>query len=322
MILRICLTAIIGLALSLTACQKGSSGKPGENSYVKETATSGEIHITVDETFKPILESVIHTFEATYPKAKVHATYLPGEEAIRSMLEHDSIRLAITTRQLEYPERQMLKKQMTTDKVSILARDAVALIVNQDNPVSQIDYKRLEQVLSGEATNWQQLDPAAKLGDIALVFDNESSSTLQFLRDSAYQGLEVSKKAFSAKTNPAVVDYVSKTPGAIGVIGVSWISDSDDNVATGFTEKIKVLKVQNTSKCSYPGTHFQPYQGLIHQNCYPLSRYVYSVLRETKTGLGTGFVAYIAGEQGQRIILKSGLVTAYGIPRIVQFPKK
>ena len=66
------------------------------------------------------------------------------------------------------------------------------------------------------------------------------------------------------------------------------------------------------------GNYYKPYQGYIADGTYPFIREVYIINRETFTGLGTGFVNFVAGEKGQRILLKTGLVPATMPIRLVQ----
>ncbi len=117
-------------------------------------------------------------------------------------------------------------------------------------------------------------------------------------------------------SNKAVVDYVSQKPNAIGLIGVSWISDRDDSTAIQFLKSIRVASVSRDDEA------VQPYQAYIANRQYPLCRDVFVISREARTGLGTGFTAFVAGDKGQRIVLKSGMVPATMPVRIVSVTKK
>jgi phosphate transport system substrate-binding protein len=112
------------------------------------------------------------------------------------------------------------------------------------------------------------------------------------------------------------VDYVSKNKNALGLIGVEWISDSDDSTTNTFLSKVKVVGVSGDS------IHFQPYQAYMALKHYPLTRTITTINREGRTGLGTGFVAFFASERGQRIVLKAGLVPKTMPLRIVQVNPK
>lgn len=288
----------------------------------RESSTSGDIYITADESFQPVVEAEIQNFMGLYPDAKVTAIYLPGEEAITAMLNGDSIRMVIATRELTREEENILKAQTTSSKPSRLATDAIAWVIHRDNMDSVLTRAQMEGILSGEISSWKEINPASPLGDITLVFDNALSSTVRYMQDSVLEGRAITSKVFAADTNPEVLEYVGKTPNALGIIGVSWISDQDDEKATGFKQHIRTMKLESQKECSYEGDFFQPYQGFIFEECYPLTRGVYAILRESSFGLGTGFVSYLASDPGQRIILKAGLVPDRSPTRVTKWPSK
>jgi len=64
-----------------------------------------------------------------------------------------------------------------------------------------------------------------------------------------------------------------------------------------------------------------PDQGLIYDKSYPFTRKINIVSRETFSGLGSGFISWFSSEQGQRIVLKAGLVPATMPIRLIQFKK-
>ena len=83
-----------------------------------------------------------------------------------------------------------------------------------------------------------------------------------------------------------------------------------------FIRKIHVLAI--SQQFVNDGSYYRPYQGSIFDKSYPFVREVYLISRETFAGLGTGFIQWATGEQGQRIVLKSGLVPATMPIRLVQ----
>ena len=326
---------ITGVAICLilfSSCSPGgnkgstvAADKPYKPISVKESSTSGEITIVVDETYQPILESAIETFQGTYPDANITALYQPGEKAVETMLNSDTVRLVITSRALSKKEERFLLDQSTSAKTSRIATDAVAFITHPDNPISRMASFELEDILTGKVQNWNDINPKGKKEKITITFDNAQSSTLKFLRDSILVERQLTtENIFASNSNPEVIDYVAQSPNALGIIGVPWISDQDDDKAIGFLEKVNVLGIIPEYECSFSTEYaaFQPYQAFIKQNCYPYSRGIYTILRESKFGLGSGFVAYLAHDQGQRIFHKAGLVPDQGITRIVKFPSK
>src|ERR1044071_2211367 len=151
-----------------------------------------------------------------------------------------------------------------------------------------------------------------------IVFDHQNSSIARFVRDSLLNGAPLPANTFAAGDNTAVVDYISKDKTAVGLIGVSWISDHDDSVANRFLGSINVVGLKNEGQDDY----YKPYQAYIAQKFYPLTRDIIINIREGRAGLGTGFTSFVAGEKGQRVILKAGLVPATMPIRLVQIKRE
>jgi phosphate transport system substrate-binding protein len=71
-----------------------------------------------------------------------------------------------------------------------------------------------------------------------------------------------------------------------------------------YVNKINVLEVKDTNNTNY----YSPTQNNIAEGKYPLARDLYIINCQGYSGLGMGFASFIAGDIGQRIVLKSGLV--------------
>ncbi|WP_349316449.1 substrate-binding domain-containing protein [Chitinophaga sp. MM2321] len=268
---------------------------PNPNAKKLDTSSEGTIHISVDETYKPLIDSEIKVFESLYPKAHIIPTYKPEADCFKDLL-NDSARLVIVTRDFNQEERDYIKKTKITPNSLLLAWDALALVVNNSNPDSILTMDQVRAIMDGTDTErkWQ------------LVFDNANSSTVRYIRDSINKGKPLPTTTMAAKTNPEVIDYVSKNKNAIGVIGVSWISDPDDSLAMAFTNKVRVVKLRADG-----GSEFvRPYQAYIGIGSYPLKRGFYYCLKETHHGLGTGFATFLGSYEGQLVIKQARLFPA------------
>lgn len=304
--LALCATAVLPI---LGSCGGDNAKGPAT------TATTGIIPLSVDESFAPIIDQEIAVFENAYPDASLLPVYGSEVDAINLLLS-DSVYLAITTRPLTEAEEAGLEQKLLFAKPVLLASDAVALIVNRANQDSLLSVGQLRKILSGEITSWKQLDPKSSLGEITFVFDNPNSGMLRYLRDSLMGGAPLSDKLFAQNGNREVIDYVEKTPGALGVVGVSWVMDMADTTLLSFDPKIRVMALTEQAVPD-PYNTFKPYQAYIATGEYPLSRHVYAILSEPYAGLATGFTTFLAGYKGQRVILRAGLVPATQSLRIV-----
>jgi len=294
-----------------------SCHKKDKNGKQLDTATTGEIGIAVDESFATLIAAEINTFQGLYRYAKINAHYLPENNAIEQLVT-DSVQLAIVSRKLtpketEYIEEQKLK--IATVKVAV---DAIALIVNKQNVDTLLSYEQVLDIMKGKIQNWKQVNAQSALSDIKIVFDSNNSSTVRYVKDSLVQNAQLPSNCFAVNSNPKVIDYVSDNVNAFGLIGVGWISDQDDSVSRGFLDKIKVVYVSAPHQAKSETEFYQPYQAYISQQLYPFCRDILVVSRETRVGLGSGFIAFLASDTGQRIVLKSGLLPATMPLRIIK----
>ena len=307
------LGVVLALASALTSCNR--TDKNG-NLKVDDTPTTGQLPISVDETFAPVLTTEVDTFQKLYPYAKVTAEYVPEEDVTRALLDGNA-RVVVLSRELNATERAAFEKEKIVPRTVRVGTDGLAIIVHPTNADSTFTMSQLRDIFTGKTTRWEQLSGGKSgLGEINVVFDASHSSTTRYVQDSIARGTPLTKRVFATKSNPALIDYVATHPSAIGVIGANWISDRDDKAVETFLGKVRVAGVAAGAGAK-PDEYLQPYQAYLALKTYPLRRSLYMISREARTGLGTGFVSFVAGPQGQLIILKSGLLPATGQARIV-----
>lgn len=291
----------IGWILLVTAAGCHNSGKRPQ-----DTPTSGTIKISVDESFKPLLDTEISVFQDLNPEAHLIAQYKSEADCFTDLI-NDSAQLIITTRELNPQETKYFEGLRMPMKQKPIARDAVALIVNPENSDSNFTMGEIRAIMGGaDSTKYD------------LVFDHQNSSLVRFAIDSINDGKPLPAATKAADGCAAVVDYVATHKNAMGVIGVSWVSNPYDSTGLSFLDKIKVAGVMSDSTYRYlqqnPGFnphaaeyaryYFKPYQAYIALRSYPLTRTVYFVMREPYFGLGTGFANFLGGNKGQMIIGK------------------
>lgn len=290
--------SLVGLFICLLIAGCSSSDSP------TDTPTTGNLTISVDETFKPFIDSEISTFEGIYTYADIEVTYKPEIDAFNDLLA-DTVKLIIASRPFNKEELEVFKKWEIVPRITKIAYDGVALISSKDQADSNITMAELRDLLSGKSVK--------SFDNTKVVFDNSKSGTISYMRNKT--GIsEFSKNCFAVNSNEAVIDYVSKQSNSIGIIGANWISDRDDSTNLSFLKSVRVLEVGADDS-----EYFKPFQAYIAQKNYPLWREIYVLSKEAYTGLGSGLTAFLASERGQRIILKSGLVPATMPVRFVEF---
>jgi len=298
----------------LVGCNKSKS--PVSN----ETTTRGDIRIGVDDAYQLLADTEIATFQSLYKYSSIKPIYATEDSVLKLFLA-DSVRLMITSRKLTQNEEAYLKENLIIPRTTHVAWDALAFIVNKSNPDSGFRYNQLKDIFLGNITTWKEVNPASKLGKLEVVFDNQGSSNVRMVMKKFGITGTLPDYCYSANTNNKVIDYVETHPHAIGIISVNWISDSDDSITHAFLKRVKVLGI--SPEFDPEGNDFvKPHPAFIADKSYPFIREVYTISRETFSGLGRGFIQFVANDQGQRIVLKMGMVPATMPVRLIKVRKE
>lgn len=282
-----------------------------------------------DNSFENIMEQEIDVFEYVYPKNFVLCQYVPQAVAVDSLLSGNT-RTAVIGRDLTKDERIAMKKKWPNTRSMKIAVDAVALITNSENAVNFLSLKEIADVLTGETTKWSDLSPDGADRTINVVFDSEGSGLATFMRDSVLDGRPFGPNVHSAGSVQKVFDTVKELKGAIGIIGVSWLTRDlearTDTAALAETVKylqsdeavvgqeindrmdasgVKVLGVMNDKALTY-----KPYQQYIYDGSYPLTRPIYMITTGSPVGAAGRFYTFVTSGDGQKLIMKTGIMPA------------
>ena len=302
---------LITIAFGFGACA------PQGGAATDETPTRGNINISIDESYQPVFDSEIRTFTSFYPYATINASYKPETDVINDLIR-DSARVIVVGSKLTAAQDSFLRQSLVIARTTLIAYDAVAFIVNKDNADSLFRYSTIKSMFTGEIDTWKQINAKSKLGKIKLVFDHAGSSNIRYLKHMFIREGNLPEICYAVKNNAEVVNFVENNKDAIGVIGVNWISDPEDSTTINFKSRVQVVHVSNQF---IESEYYGPYQGFIAQKSYPFIREVYMISRETFSGLGSGFIQWVAADQGQRILLKGGLLPATMPIRLMQVTK-
>jgi len=279
------------LAVCWFSCKEKSTAE------LADTPASGTIKISVDESFKPVIEEEIRVYEATYPGTRIDAAYKPEWECFNDFLSDSSTRMAIITHGLNFNQSTYLADSLGyRPKWQRVATDAVCIIVNAASSDTLFTRERLASQLQGKINRNQ-----------VMVFDGaQQTGAVRFIRDSILKGDHFDTSVVKAAQNSEeVIEYVKTHENAIGFVGISWIGNPEDSAQVNNLKKVKIGYVQ-CDVCE--GKPFvKPGQQTILRRSYPLVRGLYFLLRENHIGLGTGFAGFLQLERGQLIFRRAYL---------------
>ncbi len=286
------LILLLGFAFFQMGCKPRKMNAPENDSPAK-----GTLHISVDESFKPVMEEQIRMYEASYPEAKIVASYKPEAECLRDFFTDSLTKMIFVTRGLTYKEDKYLHDSLHYfPAYAAVASDAVAIIVNKNSNDTLFTLDRLQKQLLGKENRTQ-----------TIVFDGlNATSTVRFITDSVLKGSNFDTSVVkAAASSMEVINYVSNNPNAIGLIGINWIGNPEEPAQVESLKKVKIAYVQ-CDLCE--GKPFvKPMQQNIMNHRYPLVRGLYYILKENYMGLGTGFSSFLKFERGQLIFKRAYL---------------
>lgn len=207
-----------------------------------------------------------------------------------SALIDGSTDIAMASRPMKFDEKLKLQQAGKNPIEKTVAWDALAVIVNPKNAVSQLTRQQLEDIFTGKITNWKQVGGADQK---IVVYSRESSSgTYEFFKEHILKNKNYKSDILSMPATGAIIQSVSQTPGAVGYVGVAYLNKS-----------IKPLKV------SMDGTTFvAPSYATAKDKTYPVVRPLYFYYLKSNEKKIASFLDYTVGAKGQAIAKEMGYI--------------
>src|SRR5690606_11868458 len=281
-----------------TRTEQGSTSSEEKvtSSGAKEDILIGELNVVVDETVLPLIKEQEEVFLSAYPNTKLNIIAKPELLAVRELLSKTA-GVAILARELNEKEYDYFEKRSIKPRVFPVWTDAIVVVANTKQPDTTVTISYLVQAMKGERVDQKKI-----------VLDNLNSSTFRHLKELGKLDKVVANFVEAQASSEKVLEGVANDPNKIGVLGFNIYLD----LITSFPDKdnIRVLSVQNTIGELADNIYYKPSQSTIAAEQYPLRRTFYVQNYQPNLGLGIGFSAFLTGDRGQRIVLKSGLVPA------------
>ncbi len=274
----------------------------------EQTILKGHARIIVDEEVFPIVEDAYWVFKTQYP-AELTLDSLPESEGVNALLSGKAD-IAILTRKLTKKEEGKFRSEGIKPRITPFAKDAVVFLTNVSSRDTVINLSDVISFLRGESS------PIKKL-----VFENPNSGSVRLLDSLAGLNKSPKKNVYSLDSHESVLKYIAENENVIAVTALNPILQPYEKWEP-YMKKVKVMGVRNVKSAKKDDTYYKPNQTNLALGTYPLVRTLYLLNYQGKAGLGTGFASYLAGQDGQRIVLKSGLLPERTPSRIINIRKE
>lgn len=241
------------------------------------------------DTVLPVAQQTAERFMNLNPDARVTVTGGGTGVGISALMDNTT-EIAMASRPIKFSEKMKVKAAKQEVDEVIVAYDALAVVVHPSNPVSKLTRQQLEEIFRGKITNWKQVG-----GDDRkiVVYSRETSSgTYEFFKESALKNKNYMPSSLSMPATGAIIQSVSQTKGAIGYVGLAYVSP-----------RTKTLAI------SYDGKHYAtPTVENATNKTYPIVRPLYYYYNTAHKAEVAPLLAFILSPEGQNIIKKSGYI--------------
>ena len=254
--------------------------------------TIGPVHaqrIKGSDTVLPIAQQTAEAYMDSVPQARVTVTGGGTGVGISALLD-GTTDIAMASRAIKFSEKMKTKAAGEDLQEVIIAYDALAVVVHPSNPVSRLTREQLEAIFRGKITNWK--DVGGDDRKIVVYSRETSSGTYEFFKESVLKNKNYMPGSLSMPATGAIIQSVSQTKGAIGYVGLAYISP-----------RIKTIAVSYGN-----GLYAQPNLKNAIDKSYPIVRPLYYYYNGKNKQAVDGLLQFILSAEGQEIIKKSGYI--------------
>ncbi len=247
-------------------------------------AAKKNITLAGSTTVLPIAQKCAEAFMDINPKVNISVRGGGSGVGIAS-LTAKSIDIGMSSRPIKDKELATAKQKGVNPVGNIIALDGLAVVVHSQNPINEISIKTLKDIYTGKITNWKVIGGPDK--EIVVVSRDVASGTFEVFKEKVLGGEKTKDDALMLASNKAVATTVQETPGAIGYIGLGYLS-----------EGVKALKVEGVL----------PSNKTVQDGTYKLARPLYMYTNGTPKGIVKEFIDFILSPSGQKLVSETGYV--------------
>ena len=200
--------------------------------------------------------------------------------------------IAQSSRKIKFDERGKMQEGGKTSKEVIIAYDALAIVVNPQNKVTNLTREQLEGIFTGKFKNWKEVGG----DDLAIIpYARETSSgTYEFIKEYVLKNKNYMNGILSMPATGAIIQSVSQTRGAIGYVGLAYLNANVKAVHVSY-DKGK--------------TYVEPSVANAKNQTYPIVRELYYYYDAKQEAIVRPFINFVLSADGQKIVSDIGFIT-------------
>jgi phosphate transport system substrate-binding protein len=285
--------AIVFLLLSslLIACSPNSSNTSSDSqgSYIENKGSDTIVNLAL---------AWAERYQVEHPDVRISVTGGGSGTGIAALI-NGTVDIANASRKIKQEELEQAQSNGIEPVEHIIARDAIAVIVNPENPVSQLTLKQISDIYSGKINNWSVVGGEDR-PIVRLSRETNSGTHVYFLETVLRLGDSDDKTLFSTDTlllpsSEGIIAEVRQNPNAIGYDGLGYVPDD-----------LKVIAIAKE-----PGEPYVlPSIATVNDKSYPIARDLYMYTDGEPAGIVRDYLDWILSPEAQEIVVELGFVPA------------
>jgi phosphate transport system substrate-binding protein len=261
--------------ITLIALTAAALGARAETLVIKGSDTLGA----------KLVPQLAEEFKAQHPDATFNIAAEGSTTGIAAIID-GTAQIGMASRPTKPEEVAAAKAKGVTFKETTVAFDGIAVIVNAANPVKSLTKKQVEQLFTGDVTDWSAVGGSA--GKISAYTRNTSSGTYSEFKELAMKKRDYAPDSQKMAGNEQIASEVSKNPNGVGYVGLAYTK------ANG----IKVVPIDGAT----------PSKESVLGKKYPYARPTFYYTNGEPSGVAKQFVDFTVSDAGQKIIEQVGFV--------------
>ncbi|MDP1715612.1 MAG: PstS family phosphate ABC transporter substrate-binding protein [Anaerolineales bacterium] len=266
------------------------------NNSSASDSTANYIENKGSDTIVNLALAWAETYQSRHPDIRISVTGGGSGTGIAALI-NNTVDIANASRRIKQEEIDEAKKNGIEPVEFIIARDAIAVIVNAENPVSELTLEQISGIYSGEITNWSEVGgedrPIVKLSR-----ETNSGTHVYFLETVLRLGNKEDKTLFSMDTlllpsSEGIISEVRDNPNAIGYDGLGYVPDD-----------LKTIGIAKEAGSAY----VLPAISTVNDKTYPIARDLYMYTNGEPTGVVKEYLDWILSAEAQQIVAELGFV--------------
>jgi phosphate transport system substrate-binding protein len=283
---------LIGLLVSLAGCQAHTGNNPDNQNPPSQEL----IENRGSDTMVNLALAWAEQYQTLHPEVRLSVTG-GGSGVGLSALINNTVDIANASRQIKPDERSAAMKNGVEPVEHIVARDAIAIIVHPNNPISQMTLQEISDIYSGKINNWKELG-GEDLVIVRLSRETNSGTHVYFLEQVLRAGQKENKTLFATDTlllpsSEGITAEISDNPHAIGYDGLGYV-----------TPNVKVISVARSPGFPY----VLPSAESVNNLSYPIARDLYMYTIGEPKGAIRRYLEWINTPEAQLIVQQLGFV--------------